>query len=141
MKEGDIIQDGPWEGFEVISIYTRAQAIEDGVLVDVSNIAEESGFRYPVAVTRAVWDEYITPDPRSKQWGQSEEGRLWDMLWMAFLAIKRANNTSLAPVDQLKFSVIMIMKEKQRKIIVLKMVVGPGDNLEPVITIMRPDED
>jgi len=28
----------------VISAYTRAQAIEDGVLIDVSSIAKESGF-------------------------------------------------------------------------------------------------
>jgi hypothetical protein len=27
---------GFWEGAEVISVYTRAQAIEDGVLVDMT---------------------------------------------------------------------------------------------------------
>ncbi len=36
----------------VISVYTRAQAIEDGVLVDVSETAREAGFRIPVAVNR-----------------------------------------------------------------------------------------
>ena len=34
---------------------SRAQAIEDGVLVDVSDIAKEAGFRYPVALTSALW--------------------------------------------------------------------------------------
>ena len=40
----------------VISIYSRAQAIEDGILVDVSDTAREAGFTIPVAVTRTVWN-------------------------------------------------------------------------------------
>ena len=40
----------------VLSVYTRAQAIEDGFLVDVSDTAREAGFKIPVAVSRTVWD-------------------------------------------------------------------------------------
>ncbi len=40
---------------EPISIYTRAQALDDGFLVDVSELAKEAGFRFPVALTRAAW--------------------------------------------------------------------------------------
>src|SRR3972149_219225 len=36
-----------------ISVYTRAQALEDGQLVDVSETAKEAGIRFPVALTRA----------------------------------------------------------------------------------------
>ena len=39
-----------------ISAYTRAQAIEDGILVDVSDTAREAGFNIPVTVTRTVWN-------------------------------------------------------------------------------------
>jgi len=39
---------------DIIFSYTRAQAIEDGVLVDVSELAREASFRYPVAVTQGV---------------------------------------------------------------------------------------
>ena len=39
---------------DIIYTYTRAQAIEDGYIVDVSEVASEAGFRWPVAVTRAV---------------------------------------------------------------------------------------
>jgi len=38
-----------------ISSYSRAQAIEDGVLVDVSALAREAGIRFPVAVTAGVF--------------------------------------------------------------------------------------
>ena len=64
---------------EPISIYTRAQAIEDGVLVNVSVAACEAGFKFPVAVTRTVWDGYIVPDSRARYY-QDEMGRLWDIL-------------------------------------------------------------
>jgi type I site-specific restriction endonuclease len=39
---------------EVIFSYTRAQAIADRVLIDVTPTALEAGFRFPVAVTAAL---------------------------------------------------------------------------------------
>jgi hypothetical protein len=72
----------------VIHSYTRAQALADGVLVDAGPMAREAGFHFPVALTRAVWDRYIVPDERARQFGQSEAGRLWDTLWMGRLAAK-----------------------------------------------------
>lgn len=119
----------------VISRYTRAQAVEDGFLVDVSEMAREAGIKYPVALTRAVWDEYVTPDPRSKKYGQSEAGRLWDTLWMFSIAARRSKGSVFL------YRVIYILKEKQRRTIALKAHCGPGDEGEPVITIMKPDED
>ena len=119
---------------EVISVYTRAQAIEDGVLVDVSTTAREAGITFPVAVTRTVFDHYITPDPRSIKFGQSVEGRLWDALWMLRNAAKRGGGT-------IHYNVYFIMKERQSRLVQLKAVCGPGDDAEPVITIMLPEED
>ena len=58
--------------------YTRAQAIEDGILVDVSETAREAGFKIPVAVTRAVWDSLVAL-PEGYQGFQDERGRLWDV--------------------------------------------------------------
>ena len=51
----------------VIFSYTRAQAIADGVLIDVSELAKEAGFRFPVAVTAGVWAECVAvPDGRGR---------------------------------------------------------------------------
>ena len=50
---------GFWDDAEVIYAYTRAQALEDGVLVDASEIAREAGIGFPVALTRAVWANYV----------------------------------------------------------------------------------
>ncbi len=50
-KPGNAAPFGP-----AISAYSRAQAIEDGILVDVSDTAREAGFNIPVAITRTVWN-------------------------------------------------------------------------------------
>jgi hypothetical protein len=120
---------------DIIHSYTRKQALEDGFLVDVSITALEAGFNYPVALTRAVWDTYIVPDERSRKWGQSERGRLWDCVWMLRLAARASKG------DTVYFKLYFIMKEKQRRLITLKSICGPGDDGEPVITVMLPDED
>lgn len=51
-----------WDDAPVVHAYTRAEAIEDGFLVDVTETAREAGFRVPVAVTRGVWAEAVEWD-------------------------------------------------------------------------------
>lgn len=128
---------GAWGEDEVGYIYTRAQAIEDGVLVDVSETAAEAGFKWPVAVTRALWDGYIVPDAGARGYGQSEGGRLWDVLWLLRQAIKPGR----AGGPELRFAGIFVMKRAQRRLVELKALVGPGDDGQPVITVMLPGED
>ena len=124
-----------WTEEDLISVYTRAQALEDGVLVDASEMAKEAGITIPVALTARVWHEIVVPDERSRSYGQSEEGRLWDVLTVLRFTAKHT------PGSQLLFKVITIMKAKQRRTITLKAMVSGGDNGEPVITIMYPEED
>jgi hypothetical protein len=122
-----------WDG-ALVYAYTRAQALEDGVLVEVSEMAKEAGIRFPVAVTSAVWGGVVEPDEKSKALGQSVEGRLWDVLWMFSLAARRCSG------DMVHFELIVAngrRRIRQR----LKAVIGPGDDPAPVITIMLPDED
>jgi Family of unknown function (DUF6573) len=52
-----------FDGAETVHLYTRADAIADGVLIDVSAVAREAGIRYPVALTRAVWERCVTVAP------------------------------------------------------------------------------
>ena len=75
-----------------ISTYTRAQAIEDGILVDVSDTAREAGFNIPVALTRTVWERLVAL-PEGYRGFQDERGRLWDVLWMARHYALRASNS------------------------------------------------
>ncbi|MHB1870813.1 MAG: DUF6573 family protein [Steroidobacteraceae bacterium] len=130
-------QDGPesfWDGAEVVYSYTRAQAIEDGVLVDASKLASEYGVRYPVAVTRALWDSYVTPPAALAGW-QDETGRAWDVLTMFRLAARAGG-------QEIRFRVLFQMQAgRPARLVELKAVCGPGDDAEPVVTIMLPDED
>ncbi|MCS5712781.1 hypothetical protein HT99x_015180 [Candidatus Berkiella aquae] len=76
---------------EMIYAYSRAQAIEDGELVDVSDMAKRSGFKIPVAVTRAVWVQYIewADKDNDRQTIQDQSSRLRDVLWMLYVACNR----------------------------------------------------
>ncbi len=42
-----------FEEADLVHRYTRADALRDGVLIDLSATAKETGIRYPVALTRA----------------------------------------------------------------------------------------
>ena len=126
---------------EMIYSYTRAQAIEDGELVDVSDMAKQSGFKIPVAVTRAVWDQYIewTDEDDDKQTLQDQSGRLWDVLWMLYVACKRNKGESY-----INYELHVIPRDETSKspnLVTLKSIICGGDKGEPVITIMLPNED
>ncbi len=119
---------------DIIDVYSRAQAIEDGVLVDVSETAKEAGIKFSTAMTRTVWEGIVEPDEIAKSHGESEQGRLWDVLWMLRVACK----THFGSI--IHYKLIATKQGKQHKV-ELKAICGPGDTLEPVITIMLPDED
>ena len=70
---------------DVIYQYTRAQAIEDGILVDVTETAKEAGVTFPTTLTTAVWADCVAV-PEKAPW-QDEMGRLWDVLTMLRYAI------------------------------------------------------
>ena len=117
--------------------YSRAQAIEDGVLVDVSEAAREVGIKFTVAITQAAHATVVA-------WGQDDgtqdtRGRLHDVVWMLSRAIRRS-----ASGDLLNFSVLAVPNEPghaRAAQVDLKAICGPGDNMEPVITVLLPNED
>ena len=130
MQEGDIVNFGG-QPFEVIDVYTRAQAIKDGCLVDLTEWAKEARFKYPVAVTSAVY-ALLEPSEHCRNLGQSEKGRAMDMFNMMHLAIMAKQG----PTDLVFFNV-KFGKHVHR----FKSLCHPGDEGEPVITIMLPEED
>ncbi len=77
-------------------MYSREEALADGNLIDVTNEAKAAGFKIPIAVTQSVWDQYIewTDEDDNKQTIQHQSGRLWDVLWMLFVACKRCLDKS-----------------------------------------------
>jgi hypothetical protein len=122
---------------EVIYSYTRAQAIADGVQVDVTKTAQEAGIKFPMFLTRAVWDTYVTV-PKGVT-GQDEAGRLWDVVWMTRFAILRAGSGG----DRIPVALYVRNDNGAARLIKLIATCGARDIDDPqaAITVMLPDED
>jgi hypothetical protein len=131
--------DDPFFGPGIFS-YTRAQALADGVLVDVTETAKEAGFKLPVAITEALHSR-LTPTKADQSLGQDYEGWLWDVLWLAVFTIKLADPGT----DTVNYTVVLQEAEAQsgqpQNIdLRLRAVCGPGDEGEPVVTIGFPED-
>ncbi len=119
----------------LIHSYSRKEALEDGVLIDVTETAKEAGFRYPVALTSAAWATCVSIPTGVT--GQDEAGRLWDVLTMLRLATRSGSSGT----STLTFDVLILNDRTGPKPVRLKAVCGPDDYLSPCLTLMLPEED
>ena len=121
----------------VIYSYTRSQAIADGFQVEVSKVAREAGITFPVFLTRAVYDNYVTVPAGIT--GQDEAGRLWDIVWMTRFAIRKAQP------NQTRLPVALYVRNNNQRARLIKLIATCGpldiDDPQPAITVMMPDED
>lgn len=93
----------------VIYTYTRKQAIEDGVLVDITDIAKNFGFVIPVAITANLFNDYVSPTAELEDVGQSRKGLLANVLAMLHLIARKRKD-----ISQIMSSVVFLMwTEKQ----------------------------
>lgn len=121
---------------DCISVYTRADAIRDGILVDVSAVAGEEGFKVPVALTDTAFRS-MDPSLEEKCAGEDLRGRLHDMFWMLRSALRRKSYMEASRID---FKMLVNVDNKPATCN-LKAVLHPGDQGEPVMTVMLPHED
>ncbi len=132
----------------VIYAYTRAQAIEDGVLIDVSEIAKEAGLRFPAAITAAVHARYVAV-PEELKGQQDEAGRSWDLVWMLAHAVRSGKldgsegsfELLVATPESTDWRANENPQGKNLRLVTLKAVCGPADDGSACITIMMLDED
>ena len=120
----------------VIYAYTRSQAVADGVQVDVTKTAQEAGIKFPMFLTRAVFDNYVAVPPDVT--GQDEAGRLWDLVWMARFAILRSHDHT----DRLPVALYVRNDNHRAKLVKLIATCSALDidDPQPALTLM-PDED
>jgi hypothetical protein len=71
---------------DLIHRSSRAQALADGVLIEVSALARQAGIHYPVALIRAAWERCVAVPPSVAC--QDKAGRLWDVLWLLALVAR-----------------------------------------------------
>lgn len=131
MNATRVVEQKDGTEWTVIHTYTRAEAIADGVLVDLTARFPNDTriFKHPVACTATVW-ALIETVCEAK--GGDPGGYVWDMCFMAVHAGK-----DLDPTTRL-FKCCIPLPGRAKN---FKIVCGPGDEWEPVLTIMFPDED
>lgn len=105
--------------------YSRQQAIEDGYLIEVSELfpRDTRFFKYPVAVTRDIWN--LIEGKNAGAW-------IYDICWMCTKYIlDRPDESSVRSRCNLPAA----PGSKEDKAYDLVAICHPGDNMEPVITI------
>lgn len=131
------------DGGELVHAYTRADALADGVLVDVADAASHSGmlggFTVPVAVTAGLWAA-IEAIPASLVGVADVRGRLHDVLWLANLACRRVGRASFASFAVRTFAVHLPYRGTRKRVQTLRVEIGPDDHGAPCITIGFPEE-
>ena len=124
--------------WDVVYQYTRSQAIADGFQIEVTKTAQEAGIRFPVFITRGVYEQCVAVPPGVT--GQDEAGRLWDVVWMLRFAIIR----SRPGTSRLTVALYVRNSDKQPARLT-KLIATAGavdvDDSAPAITVMLPDED
>ena len=148
----------------MISVYTRQQAIEDGILVDCEQAPmgelHTQLLKWPLAMTASAFHRYVWPmdEEANLPPDQSLEGRFWDVIWMFHAAVKGKVSARRIDPCNLLFDFYCIVADpapcsneridttarsgpEGMRQVTLKAVCGPGDDGEPVMTFMLPEED
>jgi hypothetical protein len=127
-----------FEGAEIISAYTRKQAISDGVLVDMGvepfgKLANEAGLTWPIAMTAFGAFVAVTDAPGRR--GQDLSGRWWDVVFMF-----RRTRREISPLEA-RWTLNVRDPDGRTRLKELECVSGPDDGGEPCLTFMLPGED
>ena len=139
-----------FDEWEVISIYSRKEALADGFQVLANpDTTKEAGIKYPVFFTRTAYDKYVKV-PEGYEGLQDEDARLWDI----FTMFKYYSRNATSSVITFKVSVTLPdngdwtpQNEKRegstQRLVTLLAEIGPQDfdDPSPAITIMIPGED
>lgn len=114
---------------DTIYSYSRAQAIADGILIDLSQVETiRQHWKHPFACTAAAYDLIEEGIERGEH---DLTGICHDLSELA-QHTARAN----APTDLITFDATISGRVHK-----LKLHIGPGDTAAPVLTLMLPYED
>ena len=151
-KTGDIVDHPLMGGVELLSVYLREEAIDDGILVDCTQapfdeLNRNAGVTFDVALTRSAFERYVEVPEQFKA-SQDIKGRYWDIIFMFALAARKQPNRM-----ELLFEFICLPNgsgswsnetrgpSPQERLVQLKAVSSSGDRGEPCLTFMLPSED
>ena len=106
--------------------YTRKQALEDGVLIDISKYGKQIGFKYPMAITIRLYHEVFVKND------ELDEKKLSIVLFQFIHKILLRTDGG----DLLKD----IIKDREGYDVEVWLMCHGGDDGEPVMTLMYPSD-
>ncbi|MCK1999817.1 hypothetical protein MZM54_00285 [[Brevibacterium] frigoritolerans] len=115
---------------EVNFASTRAQAIGDGVLIDLTKIAKEEGLNYHIVVSRKAWNCINDNEIVGREQINSAAK---DVCVLAVLAFKFIEPNEIETQYPVKISA--------NKMINLKAIRVTGNDIDSTMIILMPDED
>jgi len=114
----------------LIFCYTWDDAISDGTFIRVEDkIAQEAGFKWPIAVTATLYNKYIKPKKET-----DGTGRMWDILNMFRYTIHNQDNKNKSRCD------FTVKLGRENVTLWATVEARTPQNPEPVITIMLPSD-
>lgn len=111
---------------EVISVYTRAQAHADGILLDVSDSEGARLFKFPVSITVAL---HSALSRGAGNEAATYNARLWDVCYMATVKARTSNESDL-----------FFKVKVGREVLALWGNCGPEDDGAPCMTFGFPED-
>ncbi len=119
----------------VPTIRDRQEAIQSGILIDVTPTAKELGLTFPVTITKPLWDIGIVTNQSFSQ--EEQTGRLRDIL-MAF----RLRLASLATISPLiDFPALLAMPPSTvPQPVPLFAIIQPDAGNQANVTLLLPNE-
>jgi len=118
---------------DLVSSYSQKQAIEDGVLHLIPKDISRDYFKYPVIISNSLMT-VIEAAIESKKYLNDYRGVMHDVLFIAQLAAKKSNGESMLKTK------VTITGAGPKSVYDLLIVCGPGNNMQPTITIMFPED-
>ena len=110
----------------VISRYTRAQAIADGVLIDVSDSEAAGLFQYPAVITTAL---HAALARGAGNEAATYNARLWDVFYMMRNAARNCSDSD-----------VFFRVKVGREVLALWGNCGPDDDGDPCMTVGFPED-
>jgi hypothetical protein len=114
---------------EILFSYSRAQAIADGALIDITELAKPFGFRFSVAITSGLYAELTA--------GCGDDAAEQQSRLNVLLVTLRAE---IAQTGSHSDRADLLISHPKAPVAAYALC-GPGDTAEPVITVMLPHED
>jgi hypothetical protein len=112
----------------------RAACLRAGKLLDISSVARQAFVEVPMAITPQLWGLIAGEDPF-----RVEDPRLLNLCWTVLLTVvtNAATRQEFLPYLHTLWTCVLI---GQRKVEV-KLMTHPGDDPEPVMTILSAEEE